>query len=472
MKKQVFNPYLPSWEYVPDGEPHVFGDRVYVYGSHDRFNGYAFCLNDYVCWSAPVTDLSDWHFEGVIYHRTDDPRNKDGEMCLYAPDVTKGADGRYYLYYVLDQLNIVSVAVCDTPAGEYVFYGYVHYPDGQILGEREGDQPQFDPGVLFENGKGYMYTGGCPAQLTERTGPMVTVLDKDMLTVLNGPFTIAPSKPYSQGSGYEGHEFFEASSIRRVGEKYYFVYSSVVCHELCYAVSDSPIEGFRYMGVIVSNNDIGIDKDKPAERPLAYGGNNHGGMELIGGQWYIFYHRHTNGTSYSRQGCAEPITLLPDGRILQVEMTSCGLNGGALSGRGYYPAYIACNLFCPTESSMSGGMGRWMPPEFPRITQEGKDGDENPGYIDNMADGTVAGFKYFACEGITRVTVRVRGWNHGGRMQLLIHRDGDPIGEIPVEKSNEWKEYSAQIRIPDGVRALYFRFSGYGVISLAGFTLE
>ena len=24
------NPYLPSWEYVPDGEPHVFEGRVYV----------------------------------------------------------------------------------------------------------------------------------------------------------------------------------------------------------------------------------------------------------------------------------------------------------------------------------------------------------------------------------------------------------------------------------------------------------
>lgn len=34
-KKQAFNPYLPSWEYIPDGEPYVFGDRVYVYGSHD-----------------------------------------------------------------------------------------------------------------------------------------------------------------------------------------------------------------------------------------------------------------------------------------------------------------------------------------------------------------------------------------------------------------------------------------------------
>ena len=32
--KQVYNPYLPLWEYVPDGEPHVFGDRVYLYGGH------------------------------------------------------------------------------------------------------------------------------------------------------------------------------------------------------------------------------------------------------------------------------------------------------------------------------------------------------------------------------------------------------------------------------------------------------
>ncbi len=37
--KQAVNPYMPSWEYVPDAEPHVVGDRVYVYGSHDIFNG-------------------------------------------------------------------------------------------------------------------------------------------------------------------------------------------------------------------------------------------------------------------------------------------------------------------------------------------------------------------------------------------------------------------------------------------------
>ena len=82
MKNHGMNPYLPSWEYVPDGEPHVFGKRVYIYGSHDRFAGYAFCQNDYVCWSAPVDDLTDWQYEGIIYTRAEAAHNEDGRQCL------------------------------------------------------------------------------------------------------------------------------------------------------------------------------------------------------------------------------------------------------------------------------------------------------------------------------------------------------------------------------------------------------
>ena len=63
--------------------------------------------------------------------------NKDGKMCLYAPDVTVGPDGPDYLYYVLDHVSVVSVAVCDHPAGRYEFYGYVHYPDGTLLGKKK-----------------------------------------------------------------------------------------------------------------------------------------------------------------------------------------------------------------------------------------------------------------------------------------------------------------------------------------------
>ena len=97
MKHSGVNPYLPLWEYVPDGEPHVFDGRVYVFGSHDRFNGYNFCLNDYVGWSAPVEDLSDWRCDGVIFESI-----VDGSAdTLYAPDVTlveKDGKKTYYLY--------------------------------------------------------------------------------------------------------------------------------------------------------------------------------------------------------------------------------------------------------------------------------------------------------------------------------------------------------------------------------------
>lgn len=184
---------------------------------------------------------------------------------------------------------------------------------------------------------------------------MVTVLKPDMVTIAEPPVRVAPGCEYSAGTGFDGHEFFEASSIRKRGDLYYFIYSSVVMHELCYAVSKEPTRGFTYGGVLVSNCDLHIDSYKPADMPAAYGSNNHGSMVEIGGEWYIFYHRHTNGTRYSRQGCAEKLAIIPDGSIRQAEITSCGLNGGPLEGTGEYPAYIACNLFTDTPSVYVGG---------------------------------------------------------------------------------------------------------------------
>ena len=465
MKKQAFNPYLPSWEYIPDGEPYVFGDRVYIYGSHDFYNGYVFCMGDYVCWSAPVDDLGNWRYEGVIYPRNEDPLNREGKMCLYAPDVTVGPDGRYYLYYVLDHVSVVSVAVCDTPAGRYEFYGYVHYEDGVRLGEREGDEPQFDPGVLTEGERTYLYTGFCGRGDKSRTGAMATVLGPDMLTVLEAPVIVAPGCEYGQGTGFEGHEFFEAPSMRKVGEKYYFIYSSVVMHELCYAVSDRPTGGFAYGGVIVSNCDLHIDTYKPAEQPMAYGANNHGSIVRIGGDWYIFYHRHTNGSWYSRQGCAERIAIGEDGSIPQVELTSCGLNGGALAGRGEYPAYIACNLFCDTPSVYVGDS------RFPKIMQDGRDGDEEPGYIANIQDTATAGFKYFDCRGITAIRIRTRGYADGV-FEVKTAWDGEVLARLKIEYSNVWEEYTAPVQIPDGRQAIYLTYRGGGNASLLSFTLE
>ncbi len=462
MKKQAFNPYLPSWEYIPDGEPYVFGDRVYVYGSHDFYNGWVFCLGDYVCWSAPINDLSDWRYEGVIYPKTADPFNRDGHMCLYAPDVTVGPDGRYYLYYVLDKVSVVSVAVCDTPAGKYEFLGYVHYPDGTLLGNRKGDEPQFDPAVITEGDVTYLYTGFCGRGDRSRSGAQATVLDKDMLTVIGEPVIIAPGCMYSSGTGFEGHAFFEAPSIRKRGDTYYFVYSSEVMHELCYATSKEPRSGFEYGGVIVSNCDIGIGGYKPKEKPSAYGANNHGSIIEINGDWYIFYHRHTNGTWYSRQGCAEKISFTADGKIPQVEITSCGLNGGPLSGSGEYPAYIVSNL-------MSGVSGPYVgDPRIPKVVQDGSDGEECVGYLANISDGCIAGFKYFDIRGVKELGVTVRGYMHGA-FEVKTSPDGEALGEIKVESANIWQKFTAPVRIPDGVSALWLCYKGGGNIHLKSF---
>lgn len=464
-KKQAVNPYLPSWEYVPDGEPYVFDERVYVYGSHDFYNGYVFCMGDYVCWSAPIDNLGDWRYEGVIYSKTADPLNKDGKMCLYAPDVTVGPDGRYYLYYVLDKASVVSVAVSDTPAGQYEFYGYVHYEDGTLLGRKEGDQPQFDPGVLTEGDKVYLYTGFCGQGDKSRTGAMATVLGADMLTVLEAPVFIVPGCEYSKGTSFENHAFFEAPSIRKIGDTYYFVYSSEVMHELCYAMSKEPTRGFTYGGVLVSNCDLHIDTYKPSDMPVAYGANNHGGMVQIQDKWYIFYHRHTNGTWYSRQGCAEELTLLEDGRIPQVEITSCGLNGGPLKGEGEYPAYIACHLFTSKPSIYVGG------DDFPKIMQDGRDGDEEPGYIANIKDTATAGFKYFDCQGVKRITITTRGYS-GGVFEVRTSWDGPVLATLPIQSTNVWEDYTAPISISDGIHAIYLTYKGPGNVSLKSFTLH
>ncbi len=294
---------------------------------------------------------------------------------------------------------------------------------------------------------------------------MATVLASDMLTIVEEPVFVAPGCEYGIGTGFEGHEFFEAPSIRKMGDTYYFVYSSAVMHELCYATSKKPTSGFVYGGVIVSNCDLHIDSYKPAGQPMAYGANNHGSIVEIKGDWYIFYHRHTNGTWYSRQGCAEKLTIMPDGSIPQVEITSCGLNGGPLEGKGEYPAYIACNLFRDIPSMYVGDN------RFPKIMQDGRDGDEEPGYIANIQNSATAGFKYFDCRGVKEIGIKVRGYA-GGVFEVRTSWNGEVLARLKVNYANVWEEYTAPINIPDGIQAIYLTYMGEGNAQLKSFTLR
>lgn len=376
MKIQAFNPILPSYEYIPDAEPRVFGDRVYLYGSHDQFNGTEYCMNSYVGWSASVDDLSNWRYEGVILEKGKDPLDPNGELMYYASDAIQGKDQRYYLYYAIKNLSIISVAVCDSPAGKYEFLGHVKYSNGKVLGSQPDEPFQFDPCIFIDDdGRIFLYSGFNPPnkKMFNRriVGAMVMELEDDMVTLKHGPKVIIGKKQ----KGFKKHEFFEAPSMRKINGTYYLIYSSFPNTSwLCYATSKYPDKGFVYKGIIVANNDV-FENSPERKRPKNYSGNNHGGIVDIHGQWYIFYHRNTNRHGFSRQACAEKINFTEDGEIPQVEITSCGLNNGPLVAIGEYSAGIACNLKGKRGISILRTM---FDKKLPYITQDGEDRDHTP----------------------------------------------------------------------------------------------
>lgn len=482
MSRQVQNPYLPLWEYVADGEPHVFGNRLYIYGSHDAFGGKVYCEKDYVCWSAPVDDLGNWHYEGVIFRKKEDPKNRLGLLQLWAPDVMQGADGRYYLYYCTALTPRIGVAVCDTPAGKYKFLGYLRHSDGTLYGKKEPDLP-FDPGVLADNGRYWVYTGIAPADYNMRTWPRritgikitgdcsyILELQPDMLTVISQREGL-PGPNRCKGTDFEDHAFFEASSMRKFNGKYYYIYSSVLSHELCWAVSDLPDRNFRFGGILHSNCNLGLNGSTSMNYPW---GNNHGSIEKIGSKYYVFGHRQTNYTEASRQGVAEEIELDEQGNFCQVETTSCGLNGKPLRANEQYSAGIACVLhkWHATEQVWEMGKNKI---KFPMITQGEKDGVQlESQYITNISDETIIGYKYFDFQSIRTLELEVQGTGFG-RFQVY---QSDPesciqaIGEIPLEPDENWTIRSAAISFADGTHPLYLKYIGNGLVNLKAFRMS
>ena len=531
-KNQIYNPFLPLYEYIPDGEPHVFDDRVYHYGSHDKEGGDTFCMLDYVCYSAPVDDLTDWRYEGVIYQAKQDPRYP-APQYMYAPDVVQGNDGRFYLYYCMGgdygqggYQGPVSVAVCDTPAGKYEYLGVVKNPDGSPMLK----YICFDPAVLNDDGTIRLYYG-TQYDYEERNdfltndfylqdeiemfgrsreeilsypdsimGPVMAVLSDDMLTVKEEAKHIIPYRV--KGTSFEAHPFFEGSSMRKVGKKYYFIYSSWQNHELCYATSDQPDRDFVFGGTIVSNGDIGY-RGRDTQHKLNMTGTTHGSIIEINGQWYVFYHRLTHKSDYSRQACAEKIRILEDGSIPQAEMTSCGLNDGPLSAEGTYPAVIACNL---TNGHMPHGSNSVFQISFPNVTHKGQER-----FIAEIEDHTLIGYKYFECRSVKQfgITYRMETEKNrvifDGRYRTDIRSQDDEnfantyaekdtltdivkprqstenapqfgicidtaeneIGTLLLdEKAEDWKKVTVQIEIPDGVHALYLVYKGQAKVQL------
>lgn len=521
-KKQAYNPFLPLNEYIPDGEPHVFGDRVYLYGSHDLEGGYTFCMLDYAVYSAPVNDLTEWSCKGISYKASQDPAYPRRKY-MYAPDVVRGNDGKYYLYYCMagdygvgGYQEPISVAVCDAPDGEFEYLGHVQNKDGSLMMR----YVCFDPAVMNDDGVIRLFYGtqygfeespdfytkdegiNAEIEMFARTkeeilsypdsimGPVTLVLEDDMITVKEESKHIIPYKV--KGTSFEEHPFFEASSMRKINDKYYFIYSSWNNHELCYAISDYADKDFVFGGTIVSNADIGFE-GREAKDMLNMTGTTHGSMECVNGQWYIFYHRLTHKSDYSRQACAEKVTINVDGSINQVEITSCGMNNGPLMAEGSYPAVIACNI---TNGRMPHGCNSVFKDPFPNVTNIGEER-----FIGEIEEATLIGFKYFNFNDLKSLGVIARMENEENRvkydgplrvdarseefqlknhtiikagtaksapqLEIRLSETGESVATILLDENNcEWNSYSVDVTIPDGIHPVYLVYHGAKNIQL------
>ena len=418
------NPYMPVWEFIPDGEPYVFEDpdqpgkyRVYVYGSHDDLVT-AYCGRDQVVWSAPVENLNDWRFDGTIFELKQDAEGKDifdgiiGDV-LYAPDIAeKIEDGKKVYYFYPNVQGERGNVVCksDRPDGPFTVCNWDPANPRLAVGPFG-----FDPAAFVDDdGRAYGYWGferSYAAELDPNT----------MATVKEGAQIIEDMIPGRYQDGVE--RFFEASSIRKIKDKYVFIYSRwtkdgeeglpETNYTLAYCWSNNPLGPWTYGGTIIDGRGRKKLADGTVIPTACPGGNTHGTICEINGQWYVFYHRQAGTSEYSRQAMVAPITVeVTEGaegsvKISEGEYTSEGFNLQGLDPFLRYPAGIACYYVGPQPAYQDYPNVVYNGPhtEIHRLNSindlDGKDAYDvslNQCPIVDTFSGSTVGYKYFNCD--------------------------------------------------------------------------
>ena len=449
------NPYLPLWEHLPDGEPRVFEDpdqpgkmRAYIVGSHDtKYTNY--CGADIRMWSAPVEDLTQWRDEGPIF-----THYVDGQWdTMFAPDLVEVKDrttGRktYYLYpHSRGWQRVPMVCKGDRPDGPFTPVNLT--ADGRSC--LPGSLIDFDPSVFVETitskkdpdyDKGfraYVYYGfqhSTACELDQNTMYSMrpgTELHDYFIPASSGFGKVRDPEGTTYPALYKGQNpgdfnFFEASSIRKVGNKYVMVFSGYSGPDyglgssnsaLRYAFGDSPLGPWRSGGVLVDSRGVVPNADGSALTTTNGGHNTHGSLQEINDQWYVFYHRPPRGFGYARQAMVAPVKItcdkkkVADGGMVRIvaydpysanhEWTAAAANGMTYTGAEvtsegfqifglppyqYYSAGIACYMAGGTNSN------EWM--------QDNHDVWNNSMDLAGITNGGIVGFKYFGFGGLPK----------------------------------------------------------------------
>lgn len=494
----VGNPYLPMWEHIPDGEPYVFEDpdqpgkqRVYIYGSHDNLKT-MYCGRDQVVWSASVDSLNNWRYDGVILvvdkNAKGEPFDSAGTAdVLYAPDVTlvTDKDGKktYYLF-PNDQTGFRNglIAKSDRPDGPFEVCNWSKDDPNKVDGVL-----QFDPAVFVDDdGRVYGYWGferSYAAEFDPTTMATVkpgTKIVEDMISGRNQPGRF---------------KFFEASSIRKIKNKYVFIYSRFTeegefglptsNYTLAYAYGDNPLGPWTYGGTIIDGRGREKDEQGNVIASAVPDGNTHGSICEINGQWYVFYHRQTGTDEYARQAMVAPISVKVDeaaGGKVEISEGEYNSNGFALNGLDPFERHsagIACWLTGPKpavhEWPNNTFFGSYVEASYGTDTNfdEPYDLKNNTNRVVNNTDGSIVGYKYFLFDaskltGALDLNLRLIPEGVDGTIEIMADRPwtsqgGKLIGTIDLKADmpKTSTEVTAKIDKPGqlvGLHAIYFVF--------------
>lgn len=415
---RMLNPICPPGTYIADPEARLMPDgRIYIYGSRDEPSN-PWCSHSYHVLSS--SDFVNWNIEQYSFATQGTGKQTDyTDRVLYAPDCIFH-DGKYYLYYCLagEKKDDEGVAVSNSPYGPF--------RNGKIIKGAEG----IDPSVFIDDdGQAYLFWGQAYGKGAK--------LSKDMLS-LEGEI-------HDRLVTYQEHYFNEGSSIRKRNGIYYYIYAGHSrhgesnCATLNYATSTSVFGPYTYRGVIIDNFK--------SQRGLE---NNHGSIVEVDGQWYIFYHRPTQGCSSMRKVCVEPLFFNADGTIQEAEMTTQGV-GGPINPLMQMDAARACEV--------SGHLV---------VNVRRPDHDIPVEYLSEIRNDDYAAWKYYDFSRAQVHTFVCKTWDKNVEADIEIRMDapdGQLLGTCHVDKMDGDVAYSIHettVKPVKGIHAVYLVFKGKG----------
>lgn len=425
---QAQNPIIQT-SYTADPAPMVWGDRLYLYTSHDEDGSTWFTMNDWKLYS--TEDMVNWTEHPMpLSYKTFDWAGGDAwaAQCVER-------DGKFYMYVpVTDRKGdtAIGVAVADSP------YGPFYDPIGKPLVQAEWGN--IDPTVMVDDdGQAYLYWGN--------PNCFYVKLNEDMISY-SGDIVRVPMTEEAfgkrEGDPQRATLYEEGPWLYKRGELYYLFFAAgPIPEHLGYATSDSPEGPWKNGGTLMPT----------AGRSFT----NHPGVADFKGNTYLFYHNGAlpGGDGFNRSVCVVPLKFNADGSIPVVEMDDRGIQKGLAT-------------LCPyrkTEAetiAWSEGMKSYSTPQVGVFVTAVRDG----AYIRvRDVDFSKGASKFIARLGTTH--------NAEIRMEVRLDgKDGQLLANIKVPRtggSDRWRLVEAEVSDVQGVHDVYFTFNGKAPKDLAYF---